>query len=287
MTTIAVTGATGGLGGRVARLLAEQGVAQRLIVRDAARAPALPGVPAEVAVATYSDGEAARRALDGVYLLFLVSAAENADRLAEHRSIVEAARASGVAHVVYTSFFGAAPDATFTLARDHFVTENLIRDAGLGHTFLRDNLYTDFLPMLAGEDGVIRGPAGTGRVASVTRDDVAESAVRVLLDTAKAPDAHAGITYELTGPEALTLGEVAAIVTAEGARGPVRYHDETIDEAYVSRAIYDAPPWQLDAWVSTYTAIAAGELERVTSDVERLTGHPARSLRDFLASAPQ
>ncbi|TAJ48461.1 MAG: SDR family oxidoreductase [Herbiconiux sp.] len=284
MTTIAVTGATGGVGGRVARLLAERGVAQRLIVRDAARAPELAA--AEVTVATYADGEAARRALEGVDVLFLVSAAENADRLGEHRSIVEAARASGVAHVVYTSFFGAAPDATFTLARDHFVTENLIRDAGLGHTFLRDNLYTDFLPMLAGEDSVIRGPAGTGRVASVTRDDVAESAVRVLLDTIDTPDAHNGITYELTGPEALTLAEVAAIVTAGGARGTVSYHDETIDEAYASRAVYDAPQWQLDAWVSTYTAIAAGELERVTSDVERLTGHPARSLREFLASAP-
>ncbi len=282
MTSIAVTGATGGVGGRVARLLAEQGVAQRLIVRDATRAPDL--ADAEVAVATYSDGAAARRALDGVDVLFLVSAAENADRLAEHRSIVEAARASGVAHVVYTSFFGAAPDATFTLARDHFVTENLIRDAGLGHTFLRDNLYTDFLPMLAGEDGVIRGPAGSGRVASVTRDDVAESAARVLLDTIDAPDAHAGVTYELTGPEALTLGEVAAIVTAEGARGTVSFHDETVEEAYASRAVYDAPQWQLDAWVSTYAAIAAGELERVTSDVERLTGHPARSLRDFLAT---
>ena len=284
MTMIAVTGATGGVGGRVARLLAEQEVAQRLIVRDAARAPAWVG--AEVAVATYSDGEAARRALEGVEVLFLVSAAENADRLAEHRSIVEAARACGVAHVVYTSFFGAAPDATFTLARDHYVTENLIRDAGLGHTFLRDNLYTDFLPMLAGDDGVIRGPAGTGRVASVTRDDVAESAVRVLLDSLAARDAHAGVTYELTGPEALTLTEVAAAVSAAGARGPVSYHDETIDEAYASRAVYGAPPWQLDAWVSTYTAIAAGELERVTTDVERLTGHRARSLREFLAGTP-
>lgn len=284
MTMIAVTGATGGVGGRVARLLAEQEVAQRLIVRDAARAPAWVG--AEVAVATYSDGEAARRALEGVEVLFLVSAAENADRLAEHRSIVEAARASGVAHVVYTSFFGAAPDAAFTLARDHYVTENLIRDAGLGHTFLRDNLYTDFLPMLAGDDGVIRGPAGTGRVASVTRDDVAESVVRVLLDSLAARDAHAGVTYELTGPEALTLTEVAAAVSAAGARGPVSYHDETIDEAYASRAEYGAPPWQVDAWVSTYTAIAAGELERVTTDVERLTGHRARSLREFLAGTP-
>ncbi len=279
---IAVTGATGGVGGRVARLLGAAGRAQRLVVRDASRAPSLEtsgnAAAVEVAVATYSDGEAGRRALDGVKVLFMVSAAENADRLAEHRAFIDAARASGVEHFVYTSFFGAAPDAVFTLARDHFVTENLIRDAGLGFTFLRDNLYTDFLPMLAGEDGVIRGPAGDGRAATVTRDDVADSAVAVLLN----PDAHLGTTYELTGPEALTLADVAAILTAEGGRGPIAFHDETLDEAYASRAVYDAPQWQLDAWVSTYTAIAAGELARVTADVEHLTGHPARSLRDFL-----
>ncbi|WP_440709337.1 SDR family oxidoreductase [Herbiconiux sp. YIM B11900] len=288
---IGITGASGGIGGRVARLLEAAGAGPRLrlIVRDAARAPQIAG--AEVAVATYSDGPAARAALEGVDVLLMVSAAENADRLAEHRSVVEAARASGVGHVVYTSFFGAAPNATFTLARDHFVTENLIRDAGLAHTFLRDNLYTDFLPLLAGEDGVIRGPAGSGRVASVTRDDVAECAVTALL----APEAHAGGTYELTGPEALTLAEVAAVLNEErgaaqagnpdaaaGSATPVTFHDESLDEAYASRAVYGAPDWQLDAWVSTYTAIAAGELARVTDDVRRLTGHAPRSLRDFL-----
>lgn len=282
---VAVTGSTGGLGGRVAKLLQDAGVRQRLIVRDPSRAPEIRG--AEVAVATYSDRDALESALAGVDLVFMVSAAENADRLAEHRSFIEAARASGVGHIVYTSFFGAAPDATFTLARDHFVTENLVRETGIGHTFLRDNLYTDFLPMLAGADGIIRGPAGAGRVASVTRDDVAESAVRVLLDRLRSADAHAGATYELTGPEALGLAEVAAIVTEARERAgqddvAVTYLDETLPEAYASRAGYGAPPWQLDAWVSTYTAIAAGELERVTGDVERLTGHPARSLREFL-----
>ncbi|WP_291042710.1 SDR family oxidoreductase [Herbiconiux sp.] len=290
---VVVTGSTGALGGRVARLLQEAGVPLRLIVRDPARAPEIAG--AEVAVAAYSDTTSLEAALAGARLVFMVSAAENADRLAVHRSFIDAARAAGVEHIVYTSFFGAAPDATFTLARDHFVTENLIREAGLGHTFLRDNLYTDFLPMLAGPDGVIRGPAGSGRVASVTRDDVAESATRVLLDRLGSPDAHAGTTYELTGPEALGLDEVAAIVTeareragagsdsaSDSAEGPVTYLDETLAEAYASRAAYDAPQWQLDAWVSTYTAIAAGELARVTSGVEHLTGHPPRSLRDFL-----
>src|SRR5215216_2726961 len=86
---IAVTGATGGLGGRVARRLAGRGVAQRLVVRDAARAPQLDG--AEVAVATYGDGEAMRRALDGVATLLLVPASEAADRVKLHTTAVDAA----------------------------------------------------------------------------------------------------------------------------------------------------------------------------------------------------
>jgi len=70
-------------------------------------------------------------------------------------------------------------------------------------TFLRDNLYLDFLPRLAGEDGVIRGPADGGRVAAVAQDDVAAATTAVLTD----PSAHAGSTYSLTGPEAFTLTE--------------------------------------------------------------------------------
>ena len=72
-------------------------------------------------------------------------------------------------------------------------------------TFLRDNLYPDFMPRLVGEDGVIRGPAGDGRVAAVAQDDIADVAAAVLGDPAGTP-----ATYELTGPEALTLHEVAA-----------------------------------------------------------------------------
>jgi hypothetical protein len=64
----------------------------------------------------------------------------------------------------------------------------------------------------------------------------------------------------------------------------VTYHPETVEEAYASRAGM-APDWQLDAWVSTYVAIARGELADTTDDVERLTGRPPRSLRRLLAAA--
>jgi uncharacterized protein YbjT (DUF2867 family) len=268
MTSIAVTGVTGQLGGRVARRLSAAGVPQRLVVRDPSRAPALDRAVA--ARCGYGDGEAARRALTQVGILFMVSAAESPDRLEQHRTFIDAAASAGVRHLVYTSFAGAAPDATFTLARDHWATEEYVRAVGLPYTFLRDNLYADFLPQLAGDDGTIRGPAGDGRVAAVARDDIADVAVAILRDPAR----HAGRTYDLTGPQALTLDDVTQTITERTGR-KVTYQPETLAEAYASRASYGAPAWQVEAWVSTYSAIAAGELARVDDAVERLTGRPA------------
>jgi uncharacterized protein YbjT (DUF2867 family) len=231
-----------------------------------------------VAVAEYADGAAVRAALAGASTVLMVSGAEHPDRVAQHRSFIDAASAAGVGHLVYTSFFGAAPDATFTLARDHWATEEHLRASGLPHTILRDNLYADFLPLLADDRGVIRGPAGSGRVAAVAIDDVADAALAVVLRPAE----HAGATYSLTGPAALTLAEAAEILTRAGGR-PVSYEPETLAEAYASRERYGAPRWQVDAWVSTYTSIASGELAEVTDDVPRLAGHPARSLAEIVS----
>jgi uncharacterized protein YbjT (DUF2867 family) len=275
MSSIAVTGATGDLGGRVARRLADAGHAQVLLVRDPSRAPDLPG--ATVAKAGFADHDAVRRALDGIPTVLMVSASESVDRVDQHRAFVDAAAAAGVAHLVYISFAGAAPDATFTLARDHWATERHIEASGLAFTFLRDNLYADFLPGMVGTDDVLRGPAGDGRVATVAQDDIADAATAVLTD----PQAHAGRTYDLTGPQALTLHEVARVLSEATGR-TITYHPETVEEAYRSRAGYGAPDWQVDAWVSTYTAIANGELSEVSDAVPTLTGHPATSLADLL-----
>ena len=273
--TLAVTGSTGVVGGLVARDLAERGVAQRLLVRDPSRAADLDG--AVVRTCSYGDADASLEALRGVRSLFMVSAAEAADRLEQHKRFVDAAAAAGVEHVVYTSFQGAAPDCTFTLGRDHHATEQHIRASGMAYTFLRDSFYLDVFPEFAGEEGVLRGPAGEGRVAGVAREDVARVAVQVLL----APARHRGATYELTGPEALTLDEIAETISRVTGR-EVGYHDETVEEAYASRRRWPAPQWQYDAWVSTYTAIAAGEVSGVSDDVERLTGRAPLTLAGLL-----
>jgi NAD(P)H dehydrogenase (quinone) len=273
---IAVTGSTGTIGRGVAERLAAADVRQRLVVRDPTRAPHLPG--AEVAVASYADIGSARAALDGIDTLFMVSASEHPDRLSDHRTFVTAAVAAGVVRVVYLSFYGASQHATFLLARDHWQTERHIAAAGVTYTFLRDNLYADFLPRMAGPDGVIRGPAAKGRVGAVAQRDVMDVASVVLM----APTQHDMTTYDITGPESLTMAEAAEIIGRATGRA-MSYEPETVEQAFASRADLGAPDWQVAAWVSTYTAIAAGELDAVSDDVRRITGHEALSLWDLFS----
>ena len=272
---ITITGSTGRIGGLVARELAARGMPLRLVVREAARAPAL--TQADIRTADYADAEAVRRALDGAGTVLMVSSTEAPDRLDAHRAFVDAAAAAGISHLVYTSFVAAAARATLTLARDHWATEEHIRSTGLPFTFLRDNLYADFLPRMVGVDGVLRGPAADGRVSVVAQLDVAAAAVAVL----SSPRTHQGQTYDLTGPVAISMPEAAEIMADRTGRA-VRYEPETVEQAYASRASYGAPQWQLDAWVSTYTAIANGELAIVSDAVDRLAGRPPLSLATVL-----
>ena len=277
---IGVTGATGEVGGRVARALADQDVDQRLVVRDAARAPEIDCEISELS--DYEDFESMAAAAKGVDTLFLVSAREHRDRLRQHLIAVDAAVAAGVKHIVYTSFLNARPDTAFTLGRQHFHTEEHIKAKGIKYTFLRNCIYLDFVPWFSGPDGVIRGPAGNGRLAPVARDDVADVAVAILTE----PAAHENRTYRLTGPELFSMYEAAEKLSRVSGR-EVRYIDETIEQAWESRSHYGAPDWEVEGWISSYVAIAEGEMEVVSDDVPRVAGHPAQSLPEYLAAHPE
>lgn len=275
----AITGATGAVGKRVAARLAAAGSAQRLVVRDPQRAPTLPGVEVSEP-ADYRDRAAMTRAFDGAETVFMVSASESASRVDEHRNVVDAAVDAGVSRVVYLSFQGAAEFCTFTFGRDHWHTEQYIRDSDLEFTFLRDSLYLGALISFVGDDGVIRGPAGSGRVAAVAHDDVADVAASLLVD-----GDTSGRTYDITGPEAISMLDVARIIGNVTGR-EIGYYDESIEEAYASRAAYDASEFEVTGWVSSYQAIAAGELAKVSDAVERITGHAPMGLPEYLARHP-
>jgi uncharacterized protein YbjT (DUF2867 family) len=143
-------------------------------------------------------------------------------------------------------------------------------------------MYADYVPVFASPDGVIRGPAGEGRAAFVSRDDVADAAAAVLA----APDGHEGRTYDLTGPEALSLDE-AAEVLARAAGREIVYEPETLEQARESRRPTGAPDWEIEGWVTSYAAIAAGDLEPPSDAVARILGRPPRSLADVLREHPE
>jgi NAD(P)H dehydrogenase (quinone) len=284
---IAVTGATGALGRRVVpRLAGREDVALRLVVREAARAPRVPGAEVAAVPGGYADGPGLTAALAGVHTLYLVSAAEAEDRLQQHRTAVAAAAAAGVQRVVYTSFLGAAPDAVFTLARQHAATEEALAATGVRTTVLRHAMYADFVPFFAVlEDGraVIAAPADDGRASFVSRDDLADVAAAVLLDDSPALD---GAVLDVTGPEALSLDDAAAVL-AEVTGRPATYRRQTVEEAWATRRPSGHPDWEVEGWVTSYRAIAAGELSRVTDVVPTLTGHPARTVAEHLHAHPE
>jgi uncharacterized protein YbjT (DUF2867 family) len=218
--------------------------------------------------------------LRGATTLMMVSARESPDRVADHIGVVDAAIEAGVERIVYTSSLGAAPDATFTFARQHHATEQHIRAAGLAFTILRDSLYLELVPLLASAEGVIAGPAGDGRVAWVARDDVADVAATVLCEAG-----HEGRTYEVTGPASHNLAYAAEqLGGCSGAS--VTYHAESVDEAYASRSSLGATQFEVDGWVTSYACIASGEMDVVADTVPRLTGHPAQTLTEYLAANP-
>jgi uncharacterized protein YbjT (DUF2867 family) len=274
-----ITGVTGAVGGRVARSLAGAGLRQRLVVRNRLTAPE---IDAEVAEASdYGNAEEFRAAMDGVDTLFLVSGREHPERLRQHMTAVDAAAAAGVGRIVYLSFLGAAPDATFVLARQHFATEQHIRATGIPFTFLRSSLYLDYMPFLASPEGVIAGPAGDGRFAPVSRDDVGDTVFTVLTTRI-----HDGRTYDNTGPATVSMHDVAAELTRFTGRS-IEYRDQTIEEAWVTRRPSGAADWEIEGWISSYVAVANGEMDLVTETVPLLAGHQAMTLPEFLERHPE
>ena len=272
---IGITGVTGKLGSYVADLIDKKGIASIHLARSPERAKVYAS--AEIRKMVYANTPEVVEALKGIDTLLMVSARENPERVKEHKDFLDAAKLAGVQHIIYTSFYGAGEKATFTLSRDHAQTEAYIKELGFTYTFLRDNFYLDFFIDIALENGEIRGPAGRGRVSAVARKDTSRVAAEILLN----PKEWENQTLNLTGPEDLSMEEIVELLSKETGNA-ITYVDESVEEAYESRKKWPAQTWEYDAWVSTYTAIKAGEQAGVSTDVEKVLGRPAMNLIDVL-----
>lgn len=290
---VVLTGADGRLGSRLAFRVAAAGGRQRLLVSDQGTAPRLPsGAPLpETEVYTIppdADASALTSAFAGAHAVFLVPGHVRSERLGKHRSAIDAAVLAGVRHVVYVSSVGAGPDAIASAARDDWSTEEYLRGTDLRWTMLRTTMFHRTLTRAVYDESygsergtVLRAPAGAGRVASVSHDDVADAATAVLLD--EDPYRHAGRTYHLTGPEALRLDEVAvALSTAVGRL--IRYVPQTVEQA--RNLFYRSTATEVEDWISQCEAIAAGRLAKVSPDVRHLAGRAPRSFEAWLDDYP-
>jgi len=275
---ILITGASGRVARRTAELLAGDGQRLRLMTRNPQRAPKL--TDAETVRGDFAEPATLKDAFTGVSAALVVSASgEPGERARLHRNAFQAAARAGVGHVVYLSLQGAAPDSKYPFSRDHYLSEQYLFAAGLPCTVLRNAFYIDMFLEKLDTEGVVRGPAQQGRGAFVSREDVARTAAAVLR---KQP----GGIYDVTGPEALSVADIARRLSTLVDR-QLRYEDESADAARERLSKLEPLPWRVDLSVGWFEAIAAGELKHTSDTVLRFTGTAPLSLEDYFRAFPK
>ncbi|MEV1011244.1 SDR family oxidoreductase [Streptomyces sp. NPDC049881] len=275
---IVVTGSTGQFGRLVVEHLLKAGVPAGRVaagVRTPAKAAGLASLGVEVRVVDYDRAETLTAAFaDAEKVLLVSSTGPDEARVAQHRAVVGAARASGVALLGYTSVTG-APTSPLGLAEVHRATERAIEESGVPAVLLRNGWYTEnYSAVLPGAvaRGELVGSAGDGRIASASRSDLAEAAAVVLTR-----EGQAGAVHDLTGDTAWTMAELAAEAAAQSGR-PVAYTDLPADEyrRVLDRAGLPGPAVELI--VDADVQIARGALSRTTGDLSALLGRPTTPL---------
>lgn len=307
MTRIVVTGASGNYGRAFTDALIAKGRAQDLILitRTPEKLTDRVAQGCEVRYGDFDKPETLQAAVTGADKMLLISGTRVGARVVQHKAAIDAAAKAGVKHIAYTSFTGIDDPANPAEVRhDHIETEQLIRGSGMAWTMLRDAHYADAMILMAGpgvmQSGQWISNAGAGLEAMVWRDDCVAAAVAVMTS-----EGHEGQTYNITGPELQTFEEVTTILSEVTGKS-ITYVSVDDEQQY---AMFDAMgiprrpvddqtvgglPWNSDDMVTFGQAIREGFLEICSGDVEKLTGRPARSVRqmieenvDFLRAAAQ
>jgi NAD(P)H dehydrogenase (quinone) len=283
-STLLVTGAAGQLGQRVIHHLLEtyKVAAGRIIA--ATRSPEkLADLAAKGVItskADFDDAATLSSAFAGVDRLLIISTdalAVPGQRLTQHTAAIEAAKKAGVKHILYTSM--PAPEGSLvSFAPDHLGTENAIKASGLGYTILRDAWYFDnYLHGLPHslETGKWYTATGNGRVSNISRDDCA-----LAIAAALASDKSENATYTLTGSTAVTIEDVASVVSRITGRPleVVQVNDEQFAGGLAGAGL---PPFVVDMLVSADANTRAGKFDILTNDFNKLTGKEPQTLRGF------
>ena len=282
---ILVTGATGSNGTELLKLLSARGVPARAMVRSTDKADAIAGLPGiEIVAGDFDNDASLDRVLHGIERAFLLT--NSTDRAeAQQMSFVAAAKRGGVRHIVKLSQFAADEASPVRFLRYHAAVERAIRETGLDHTFLRPNLFMQgllgFAPAIKAE-GRFYAAVGEAKVSTVDVRDNAAAAAAALTG-----EGHAGKTYTLTGPEALSHAEMAAKLSDALGR-TVTFVDVPPEAMREALSHAPMPAWQADGLIEDYAHYHRGEAAVVTSGVKDATGTAPRPFaafaRDFAAA---
>lgn len=271
---ILITGASGNVGKEVLKQIAETGVAVRAAFQSAGKAASAPsGV--EVVTMDYNQPETLRAALRDVDRVFLVGP-PTSDLPAMERKAVDEIKRSGAPHIVKLSAMGGR-NAIFP--RQHADSEDYIKSTGVPYTFLRANGFMqNFVNYNAGTintQNAFYGSQGEGEVSHIDIRDVGAVAVRVLTE-----EGHQGKAYELTGPEALTNGRIAQILS-DDVRREIKYinlTDEQLKQAMIASGV---PEWSVTAVTDLQRLYREGGASAVSGGVEQLLGRKPTSFEQF------
>lgn len=280
-----VTGASGHLGRRVIELLLE---ARAGTIIATTRTPEkLADFSARgvlVRQADFNDSASLEAAFAGVDRLLLISTdalGEPGLRLQQHRTAVTVAEKVGVSHVVYTSLVGPGPESPVLFAPDHYGTEAALADSTLNWTVLRNNIYAEVLLGSLGQatqTGQLFSAAAQGKTAYVTREDCARSAAAAL-----AAPFNGRRILDITGPEALTQADLAALATKIVGK-PIIYVPLELEQLIQGMVGAGLPRPVAEIYASIDTAIAQGQFDVVSKAVEELTGCKPASVAEFLTA---
>lgn len=276
---ILVTGATGTTGGATLRALVSTGAPVRALVRNPNKFAAPPGV--EVAVGSFEDSASLDAALQGVDRAYLIGPFE-AGMVQLETAFVEAAKRSGLGHLVRLSVFGAdAPGVeNLRLGKGHHTMEGVVRDSGIPHTFLRPNgfmqNYLGYAQLIAGGGVFYSALSPAARTSYVDAEDIGAMAARTLTEPG-----HEGKAYVLTGPEALNDDEIAAHMSSVLGR-EVKHVQVPIEAARQGMLASGFPEWNVDGLVELFSLYESGAGGYLSPDIEHVLGRPPRTFDDFL-----
>ncbi|MCW3013854.1 MAG: NAD(P)-dependent oxidoreductase [Solirubrobacterales bacterium] len=279
---IVVTGASGQLGHIVASQLLERTAPDQviLVTRRPHALAAMAERGADVRFGDFDRPESLPEAFAGADRMFLISTNNIGERVPQHRAAIDAAAAAGVRHVIYTSLTNPVPGhPSGAVVDEHRETEELLTSSGMDWTILRYGAYADLqvpLGAMAVSYGKLVTNAGDGRIAPISRQDCAAAAVAVVTS-----EGHEGVIYDVTGPEALSQSDIAALISEISGR-PVEVIAIGDRKLTWGLTRLGTPKPLARAIVSLGVATREHYFDVVDSAFEGLTGRRAHSLRDVL-----